>query len=109
MGKGRRNKVLRLTPAKVNYIIRAKNNNLSSRIIAIEMKVSIRTVNRVWGYWMKNREPLAPGKFGRPKTSLSEADKLLILEISMISISESFEAVEASTKSKILAQDASKQ
>ena len=81
MGKGRRNKVLRLTPAKVNYIIRAKNNNISSRIIAIEMKISIRTVNRVWGYWMKNKEPLAPGKFGRPKTSLSEADKLLILEI----------------------------
>ncbi|GEM_PF-2118455 len=55
MGKGRRNKALRLTPAKVNYIIRAKNNDIRSRIIAIEMKVSIRTVNRVWGYWMKSQ------------------------------------------------------
>ena len=81
MGKGRRNKVLKLTPAKVKYIIRAKTNNISSRIIAAEMKVSIRTVNRVWGHWMKNKEPLAPRKFGRPKTNLNEADKCLILEI----------------------------
>lgn len=81
MGKGRKNKVLKLTPAKVKYIIRAKINNISSRIIAIEMKLSIRTVNRVWGHWVKNKEPLAPRKFGRPKTYLSEADKSLILEI----------------------------
>jgi putative transposase len=81
MGKGRRNKVLRLTAAKVKYIIRAKTNNISSRIVAAEMKVSIRTVNRVWGYWMKNKAPLAPKKFGRPKKSLSESDIHLILEI----------------------------
>ena len=105
MGKGRRNKVLKLTPAKVKYIIRAKSANVSSRIISIEMKVSIRTVNRVWGHWMKNKEPLAPGKFGRSKTYLNEADKCIILEISLISISESFDRVEAYTKSKILAQD----
>ena len=81
MGKGRRNKVLKLTPAKVKYIIRAKSDNISSRIIAIEMKVSIRTVNRVWGYWMKNKEPLTLNKFGRPKTYLNDQDRLLILRI----------------------------
>jgi transposase InsO family protein len=81
MGKGRRNKVLKLTPAKVKYIIRAKSDNISSRIISIEMKVSIRTVNRVWGHWMKYKEPLAPRKFGRSKTYLNEASKRLILEI----------------------------
>ncbi|MBN1235550.1 MAG: hypothetical protein JW999_05800 [Methanotrichaceae archaeon] len=81
MGKGRRNKVLKLTPAKVKYIIRAKTNNISSKIIAAEMKVSTRTVNRVWGHWMKNKEPWAPKKFGRPKTNLNEADKHIILEI----------------------------
>jgi putative transposase len=81
MGKGRRNKVLKLTPAKINYIIRAKTNNISSRIIAIEMKLSIRTVNRVWGHWVKNKEPLTPKKFGRPKAMLKEADKFLILEV----------------------------
>jgi putative transposase len=80
MGKGRRNKVLKLTAAKVKYIIRSKTNNISSKIIAADMKVSIRTVNRVWGYWMKNKEPLAPKKFGRPKKSLSESDIHLILE-----------------------------
>ena len=81
MVKGRRNKVLKLTPAKVKYIIRAKSDYISSRIMSIEMKVSIRTVNRVWGHWMKNKEPLAPRKFGRPKIILSEADKRFILEI----------------------------
>jgi putative transposase len=81
MGKGRRNQVLKLTPAKVKYIIRSKTKNISSRIIALEMKVSIRTVNRVWGHWMKNKEPLTPKKFGRLKTTLSESDKILILEI----------------------------
>ena len=59
MVKGRRNKVLKLTPAKVKYIIRAKTNNISSKIIAAEMKVSIRTVSRVWSYWMKNKKPWA--------------------------------------------------
>ena len=63
MGKGRKNKVLKLIAAKVNYIIREKTNNISSKIIAAEMKVSIRTVNRIWEYWMKNKEPLAPNKF----------------------------------------------
>jgi len=81
MGKGRKNKVLKLTAAKVNYIIREKTNNISSKIIAEDMKVSIRTVNRVWGHWMKNKEPLAPKKFGRPKKSLGESDIQLILEI----------------------------
>ena len=108
MGKGRKNKVLKLTPAKVKYIIRAKINNISSRIISIEMKLSIRTVNRVWGHWVKNKEPLTPKKFGRPKTYLSEADKSLILEIMLISISKSFDAVEAYTKSKIPEQGVSK-
>ncbi|VVB63389.1 Uncharacterised protein [uncultured archaeon] len=81
MGKGRRNKVLKLTPAKVKQIIRDKARNLSSRIIAAEMKVSIRTANRVWGYWMKNKQLLTPKKFGRPQSPLDEADERTILEI----------------------------
>jgi hypothetical protein len=54
MDKGRRNKVLKLTPAKVKYIIWGKIKNISSKIIVTEMKVSVRTVNCVWSYWMKN-------------------------------------------------------
>jgi hypothetical protein len=108
MVKGRRNKVLKLTPAKVKYIIRAKTNNISSKIIAEEMKVSIRTVNRVWSYWMKNKKPWAPKKFGRPKLTLSESDARLVLEISLMGISDSFDVVEASTKSKILERGALK-
>ena len=83
MGKGRKNKVLKLTAAKVKYIIRAKTNNISSRnissrIITAEMKTSIRTVNRVWEHWMKNKEPLAPKEFGPSKMHLNEADTRLI-------------------------------
>jgi len=81
MGKGRANNVLKLTPVKVKYIIRAKTNNISSKIIASEMKVSIRTVNRIWSHWMKNKGSWAPKKFGRPNRSLGEPDAQLILKI----------------------------
>ena len=81
MGKGRKNRVLKLTASKVKYIIRAKTNNISSRIIAAEMKASIRTVNRVWEHWMKNKKPLAPKKFGSPKMHLNEADTRLIFAL----------------------------
>ena len=69
-----------LTPAKVKYLIRAKTNNISSKIIAAEMKVSVRTVNRIWSYWMKNKKPWGPKKFGRPKTTLSKSNSHLVLE-----------------------------
>ena len=62
MGKSRANKVLKLTPAKVKYIILEKTNNINSKMIAADTKVSIRTVNRVWSHWMKNKEPWAPKK-----------------------------------------------
>jgi hypothetical protein len=41
MVKGRRNKVLNLTAAKVNYIIKEKTNNISSRNIAADVKISV--------------------------------------------------------------------
>ena len=44
-------------------------------------------------------------KFGRKKKTLDEESIKLILEVSLINISESFDVVEASTKSKIWAQD----
>ena len=66
------------------------------------MKVSIRTVNRVWGHWMKTKEPLAPRKFGRPKTSMSEADKRPILELEIMLItSKSFDAVSVQSRKSL--------
>jgi len=67
MGKGRKNRVLKLTAARVKYIIRAKTNNISSRIIAAEMKASIRTVNRVWMHWTKIKTLLSIKKLGGKK------------------------------------------
>lgn len=48
---GKKNKVVKLTQRKIGYIIRVKTNNISTKIVAIEMKVSESTVKRVWIYW----------------------------------------------------------
>jgi hypothetical protein len=77
MGKGRRNKVLKLTPAKVKYIIWAKINNIISKIIATEMKVGVRTVNRIWSYWMKKQEAMGARKIWVSKENTFKSSKLL--------------------------------
>ena len=78
---GKRNKVVKLTDKKIKYIIRAKTDNISTKRIALEMKVSESTVKRVWMYWMKNRELLPIKKFGRKSHELDEESVELILEI----------------------------
>ena len=78
---GKRNKVVKLTDKKIRYIIRAKTNNISTKRIALEMKVSESTVKRVWMYWMKNRELLPIKKFGRKSQDLDGKFVDLILEI----------------------------
>ena len=78
---GKRNKVVKLTDKKIRYIIRAKTNNISTKRIALEMKVSESTVKRVWMYWMKNRELLPIKKFGRKSQDLDGESVDLILEI----------------------------
>jgi transposase len=77
----KRNKVVKLTDKKIRYIIRAKTNNISTKRIALEMKVSESTVKRVWMYWMKNRELLPIKKFGRKSQDLDGESVDLILEI----------------------------
>lgn len=77
---GNRNKVVKLTDRKINYIIRAKTNNISTKRIALEMKLGESTVKRVWMYWIKNRKPLPIKKFGRKSQELDEGTVALILE-----------------------------
>lgn len=105
-GMGKKNKVVKLTQKKIRYIIRAKTNNISTKIIARDLKLSESTVKRVWMYWTRTKMPLNISKFGRKKKEMDEASKQLVLEVSLINISGSFDYVEASTKSKISAQDA---
>jgi len=69
------------------------------------MKISPSTVKRVWTYWTKTKMPLSIKKFGRKKKTLDEESEKLILDVSLINISGSFDIVEASTKSKIWAQE----
>ena len=100
---GKKNKTVKLTPRKIRYIIRYKTNNYSTKSIAKDLKISESTVKRVWMHWIKTKTPLNISKFGRKNKELDEASEDLILKITLISISESFDVVEASTKSKILA------
>ena len=100
---GKKNKTVKLTPRKIRYIIRYKINNYSTKSIAKDLKISESTVKRVWMHWIKTKTPLNISKFGRKNKELDEASEDLILKITLISISESFDVVEASTKSKILA------
>lgn len=76
---GRRNKVLKLTNRKINYIIRAKTRDEITTNIARDMKISESTVKRVWMYWLKNNQPIPIKKFGRPKKEIDEKSEQLIL------------------------------
>jgi transposase len=101
---GKKNKIVKLTPQKIRYIIRYKTNNNSTKSIAKDLKISESTVKRVWMHWIRTKTPLNISKFGRKKKEMDKATEELILRITLISISESFDVVEASTKSKISAQ-----
>jgi putative transposase len=79
---GKKNKVVKLTPKKIRYIIRAKTNNISTKRIAAEMKLSESTVKRVWMYWTKTKMPLNINKFGRKIIELDEESEKLILQVS---------------------------
>lgn len=102
---GKKNKIVKLTPRKIRYIIRYKTNNYSTKSIAKDLKISESTVKRVWMHWVRTKMLLNISKFGRKKKELDKTSEDLILKITLISISESFDVVEASTKSKISAQD----
>ena len=65
-----RNKVVKLTDKKIRYIIRAKTNNVSTKCIALEMKVGESTVKRVWMDWIKNHKLLPIKKFKRKSVKL---------------------------------------
>jgi putative transposase len=76
---GKRNKVVKLTKRKVDYIILAKKRNDSDKNIGKDMKVSPSTVKRVWMYWLKNEKPIPIKKFGRKKvTTDAESEKLIV-------------------------------
>ena len=55
---GKRNKVVKLTDKKLNYIIRAKTRGESTKQIAQDMKLSPSSVKRVWMHWTKTKMPL---------------------------------------------------
>jgi transposase len=98
---GKKNKVVKLTDRKIRYILRAKTRGDSTKKIAEDMKLSPSSVKRVWIHWTKTKMPLSIKKFGRKNKILDEESVELILEVSLIAVSGSFDVVEASTKSKI--------
>ena len=78
---GKKNKVVKLTPKKIRYIIRYKTNNISTKKIAEDLKLSPSTVKRVWMHWTRTKMPLNISKFGRKKKKMDEASEELILEV----------------------------
>jgi DNA-binding NarL/FixJ family response regulator len=62
---GKKNKVVKLTPRKIRYIVRYKTNNCSTKSIAEDLKISESTVKRVWIHWIKTKMPLDIKKFMR--------------------------------------------
>ena len=78
---GKKNKIVKLTQKKIRYIIRAKTNNVSTKIIAKDLKLSESTVKRVWMHWTRTKMLLNISKFGRKKKEIDEASEQLILEV----------------------------
>lgn len=77
----KKNKTIRLTKKKIDYIIRHKRRGTkTNRRLAWELKISISTVKRVWTYWLKYKEPLEFKPFGRPKTQIPEEDERIVLQ-----------------------------
>src|SRR5512137_1028702 len=81
LAMGKRNKAVKLTRRKINYIIRNKINGNSTKEIAADMKVSISTAKRVWMYYLKNRVAVPLKKSGRKKKEIDAEVRDQILEI----------------------------
>ena len=78
---GKRNKVVKLTKKKIDYIIRAKTRNDSNKNIAVDMKISKSTVKRVWTHWLIHKGPIPIKKFGRKKQVTDEKSVELIIQV----------------------------
>jgi transposase len=78
---GKKNKIVKLTPRKIRYIIRYKTNNCSTKSIAKDLKIGESTVKRVWMHWIKTKKPLDISKFGRKKKELDKSSGDLILQV----------------------------
>jgi transposase InsO family protein len=78
---GKRNKVVKLTKKKIDYIIRAKTRNDSNKNISVDMKISKSTVKRVWTHWLKYKAPIPIKKFGRKKQVIDEKSVELIIKV----------------------------
>jgi transposase len=77
----KRNKVIKLTKKKIDYIIRAKTRNDSNKNIAVDMKIGKSTIKRVWTYWLKHQAPIPIKKFGRKKQVTDEKSVELIIQV----------------------------
>jgi putative transposase len=78
---GKKNKVVKLTPRKIRYIIRAKTRGESTKRIAEDIKLSPSSVKRVWTHWTKTKMLLHISRFGRKKKELDKDSEHLILEV----------------------------
>ncbi|MEM3493657.1 MAG: IS481 family transposase, partial [Thermoplasmata archaeon] len=72
---------MKLTPKKIRWIIKRKQEGMTSKEIAFAMKVSKRRVNQIWQiYRATGKIPEIGKRLGRPKKQpLSEREKEVII------------------------------
>ena len=72
---------MKLNQKKIRYLIRKKEQGLSSSTIAVHLKVSKRRVNQIWReYNTAGILPINGQKVGRPKKALSSDEEAIVKE-----------------------------
>jgi len=72
---------MKLNQKKIRYLIRKKEQGLSSSKIAVHLKMSKRRVNQIWrGYNTAGILPINGQKVGRPKKALSSDEEAIVKE-----------------------------
>jgi transposase InsO family protein len=73
---------VKLTPKKVRWLIRHKEDGMSSRDVAVALKITPRRVNQVWKIYRDTGEiPVIGARVGRPRSSfITDTERLAIQE-----------------------------
>jgi len=68
----------KLTSRKITYIINSKKRGQSNKQIAIDLKISISTVKRVWMYYLDTGEKLLLKNGGKRMKEIKDYDEKIV-------------------------------
>ncbi|MFP3257214.1 MAG: hypothetical protein RXO36_05400 [Candidatus Nanopusillus acidilobi] len=69
----------KLTSRKIAYIINSKKRRQSNKQIAIDLKISISTVKRVWMYYLDTGEKLLLKNGGRRMKEIKDYEEKIVI------------------------------